>query len=70
MAKTKLFVVQGCHSCPHVKSERTPGAGYAHDYTCSLTSRLVAGYVEWERERRPDGDFPADCPLTDGTPTE
>jgi hypothetical protein len=61
--KVKLFEVNGCHSCPHVKDARTPGAGYALDFHCSLTGTMVAFYVEWPSEKRKDGDFPKDCPL-------
>jgi len=59
----KLFVVTSCHTCPNVRVSRTPGAGYAVDYTCSKTLQIVAGYVEWQSEYRKDGDFPKDCPL-------
>lgn len=66
---TRLFVVTGCHTCPNLVSERTPGAGYALDYFCKASRdkqgklRGVDGYVEWESEKRKPGDFPNFCPL-------
>lgn len=48
--KVKLFEVNGCHSCPHIKDARTLGAGYALDFHCSLTGTMVAFYVEWPSE--------------------
>lgn len=63
----KLFVVRSCKDCPNSKTERTRGAGYAHDRFCLAVSpaKVVAGYIEWDSEERPEGDFPSWCPLTD-----
>lgn len=61
--KIKMFIVEGCHSCPNIMNKPTDGAGYAIDYFCKKTGTKVAGYVEWERDKRNDGDFPEDCPL-------
>lgn len=58
-------MVKGCHSCPNIRESLTKGYGYATDYHCSETGTLLAGYVEWESEKRKDGDFPDDCPLTE-----
>lgn len=61
----RLFVVLGCHKCPNVESRRTPGAGYAEDYWCTAVTpqQKVAGYVEWNSQKRKDQDFPDWCPL-------
>lgn len=61
----RLFVVKGCHSCPNIRMERTPRAGYAQDYFCDAVSppKKVVSYVEWPSEMRKDGDFPPFCPL-------
>jgi hypothetical protein len=61
----RLFVVNGCHSCPNIVVERTPRAGCAEDYYCTAVRprRKVDGYIEWDSEKRKDGDFPKFCPL-------
>jgi len=72
----KLVVINDCtRECPHVRVERTKGAGCAEDYLCSRVKatkrqqdyaeigRLIAGYVEWNRERPKAGEFPDWCPL-------
>lgn len=66
----RLFVVEGCHSCPNCVTNSTKPFGYALDYRCKVgpldkNNRfpLIAGYVEWESEKRKDGDFPEWCPL-------
>lgn len=75
--KTRLLVIVGCHgdkdhpACPYLRSERTAGAGYAHDYWCHGRGGpgpdrfKVDGYVEWDSEKRKPGDFPDKCPLSD-----
>jgi hypothetical protein len=57
-------------SCPYADSERTPGAGYAMDYFCTLMPdskaehgfKKTSGYVEWDREINP---IPLWCPIMD-----
>jgi hypothetical protein len=39
--------------CPHLKLERTPRAGYAHDYICKAKkngNNKIAVYVEYPSE--------------------
>jgi hypothetical protein len=61
----RLFVVEGCHMCPHKEERRTPGAGFALDYWCTAVkpAKKFDGYIEWPSEMRKPGDFPAFCPL-------
>lgn len=59
---TKIVLdIKNCTGCPKVVQERTPRAGYAVDYFCSLVdNKLVSGYVEWESDLNPVPDW---CPL-------
>lgn len=60
------LTINSCVECPKVKSARTPGAGYAIDYFCSLVKdeqgepKEVMGYIEWPSEHR---EPPKWCPL-------
>lgn len=55
------LVISDCSECPKVVEKRTPNAGYAHDYFCSITfNRKVMGYVEWESDKAPVPDW---CPI-------
>lgn len=62
---TRLFVVTNCAKCPNCEQERTPRAGYAHDYYCKATGKMIAGYIEWPSEMPKDGEFPDWCPLAE-----
>ncbi len=58
---TKIALdIKDCRGCPHMRSERTEGAGYALDFHCRLTGNLICGYVEYESEVKP---VPDDCPI-------
>jgi hypothetical protein len=61
----RINKIINCHQCPNISSERTPSAGFAIDYYCNAVSprKIVAGYVEWNSEKRKDHDFPDFCPL-------
>jgi len=58
-------VITSCHGCLHATVQRTPHAGYAHDYYCAAVTppRPFVSYVEWDSDKRKDHDFPAWCPL-------
>ena len=60
--KTIIFLeIDNCSKCPNVVTERTPGAGYALDYFCSLcANKRVMGYVEWDSDF---SDVPDWCPI-------
>jgi len=72
----KLVVISNCiKQCPHVRTERTIGAGCADDYLCARTKapknqqhyreigRHIVGYIEYPSELPKDGEFPKWCPL-------
>lgn len=54
--------IRCCDECPKVDSEHTSGTGFGVDYYCTLISpkKLVMGYIEWDREKKPIPDW---CPL-------
>jgi hypothetical protein len=52
--------IQHCGECPKHESKRTVGAGFAHDYICTLTGDKVMGYIEYPSEYR---TVPDNCPL-------
>lgn len=58
--------VTTCKDCPFIKHDRTEGAGYALDYTCSATkdNKLIAGYVEYQSEF--PKTIPGWCPFNTG----
>ena len=61
--KTKIvLIVDNCSQCPKCNQERTPEAGYAFDYYCTMfkNPKKVMGYIEWEHEKEP---IPEWCPL-------
>jgi len=64
----RINKITNCHQCQHISEEKTPGAGYAIDYYCNAVTprKIVAGYVEWDREKRKGHDFPDFCPLEMG----
>lgn len=63
--EARLVVITNCHHCPHIKNVRTPGAGCAEDFYCTAVTppAMVVGYVEWNKDKRPDHNFPEWCPL-------
>jgi len=54
------LTIETCIECPKVREERTPQAGFASDYYCTLTGNKVMGYVEWQSDYKP---VPENCPL-------
>lgn len=62
-ARTRLFVVTGCGTCPNLVKERTQGAGYALDWKCKAAGRDIKGYIEYPSEEPRAGSFPDFCPL-------
>lgn len=52
--------VDRCDKCPHIKISRTFGAGYAHDFTCTVVNKIVAEYVEYAYEMP---SIPSWCPF-------
>lgn len=44
--KTKTLKIKNCHECPHLDSDRTPGAGYAVDYFCRASP--IPGEKSWD----------------------
>lgn len=54
--------INNCTECSKVVVERTEGAGYAFDYTCTVNNKLVAGYVEYDSEM--PKEVPSWCPLS------
>ena len=55
-----VIKVTDCRQCPYCQVERTKGAGYAFDYSCSKYPKwnnVIATYVEYESE------FPKEIPM-------
>jgi len=53
MIMTVFIPINTCMECPHLKIERTIGAGYAHDYICKAKkngNNKIAVYVEYPSE--------------------
>jgi len=57
----KLLDFPKCDKCAFVKTKRTQGAGYAHDYHCSKKDdKLITKYVEWDSDLP---EIPNWCPF-------
>lgn len=64
MKQQRLYVVDGCKSCPNRTEARTPGTGFGIDWRCkAVEDRKIRGYIEWPSEEPKDGEFPDWCPL-------
>jgi len=69
----RIYPVKNCHECPACDSGLTKGFGYAMDYFCKLSPekdnkwgfKLVDSYIEWDSEKRKNGNFPKWCPLSE-----
>lgn len=48
-----------CDECPYHTTKATPGAGFADDYYCKKTGKIITTYVEWDSEIPPVPDW---CP--------
>lgn len=70
--RRKLVVISDCvKECPFIRTQRTPGSGYADDYLCihpKIKIRKIVGYIEWDSELPPIGEFPDWCPLFEAEP--
>lgn len=64
--KTRIYIVKGCHSCPHAKDDNHWGSTTTVRCTAVTDSdgkHPAVCHWEYNSEKRKNGDFPSFCPL-------